>query len=116
VKNGVGRDIPEYIEGIGELKPYVSPFDIEPKGSKAGSKLKRPLPHKSKLIGSLEDAIRATGLKDGMTISFHHHFRSGDYIVNMVVDAIAKLGIKDLRIASSSLSSVHGPLIDHIKN
>lgn len=116
VKNGVGRDIPEYIEGIGELKPYVRPFDLEPKGNKVGAKLKRPLPHKSKLIKSIEDAVRATGLKDGMTISFHHHFRSGDYIVNMVMEVISKLGIKDLRIAASSLTSIHGPLVDHIKN
>lgn len=116
VKNGVGRDIPEYIEGIGEIKAYTSPFDTIPTGSKAGKKLKRPLPHKSKLVDSIEEAIRATGLKDGMTISFHHHFRSGDYIVNMVMDIIAKMGIKDITIAPSSLSTCHGPLIQHIKN
>ena len=32
----------------------------------------------NKLVPSLEEAIRRTGLKDGMTISFHHHFRNGD--------------------------------------
>ena len=26
-------------------------------------------------IVTLEEAIRKSGLKDGMTISFHHHFR-----------------------------------------
>lgn len=26
-------------------------------------------------IATLEEAIRKCGLKDGMTISFHHHFR-----------------------------------------
>ncbi|MBR3154825.1 MAG: hypothetical protein IKF10_07465, partial [Lachnospiraceae bacterium] len=34
----------------------------------------------SKLINSIEEAIRATGLKDGMTVSFHHHLRNGDYV------------------------------------
>lgn len=116
VKNGVGRSIPEYIERIGKLKAYESAFSIVPMGNKAGPKLKRPLPHKSKLINSLEEAIRATGLRDGMTISFHHHFRNGDYIVNMVVDVIAKMGIKDLKLAPSSLGTCHGPLIQHIKN
>lgn len=115
-KNGVGREIPEYIEGIGHIKPYESPFSIIPEGNKAGSKLKRPLPHKDKLVGSIEEAIKATGLKDGMTISFHHHFRNGDYIVNMVMDVIASLGIKDIRLAPSSLGTCHGPLIEHIKN
>ncbi|MGN9166045.1 citrate lyase subunit alpha [Tissierellaceae bacterium HCP3S3_D8] len=116
VKNGVGRSIPEYIERIGKLKAYESAFSIVPMGNKAGPKLKRPLPHKSKLINNLEEAIRATGLRDGMTISFHHHFRNGDYIVNMVVDVIAKMGIKDLKLAPSSLGTCHGPLIQHIKN
>ena len=115
-KNGVDRDIPKYLEGIGQLKPYESPFSLIPEGEKAGPKLKRPLPHESKLVDSIEDAIKATGLKDGMTISFHHHFRNGDYIVNMVVDVIAKMGIKDLKLAPSSLGTCHGPLIEHIKS
>lgn len=116
IKNGVGREIPEYIEGIGNIKPYESPFSVIPEGNKVGPKLKRPLPHKTKLIDSIEEAVKATGLKDGMTVSFHHHFRTGDYIVNMVMDVIAKMGIKDIKIAPSSLSTCHGPLIDHIKN
>ncbi len=69
-----------------------------------------------KIVSSLEEAIRRTGLKDGMTISFHHHFRNGDYIINMVLDAIAEMGIKDLTVAASSLSSCHAPMIKHIQN
>jgi citrate lyase subunit alpha/citrate CoA-transferase len=71
---------------------------------------------KNKIVESLQEAIRLSGLKDGMTISFHHHFRNGDFIVNMVVDAIAKLGIKHLTLAASSLIDIHKPLIEHIKN
>lgn len=69
-----------------------------------------------KLCASLTEAIEKAGLKDGMTISFHHHFRAGDYIVNMVLDAIAKLGIKDLRVAASSLTDCHAPMIEHIRS
>ena len=29
-----------------------------------------------------------------MTVSFHHHLRNGDYVVNMVIDACAEMGIK----------------------
>ena len=65
---------------------------------------------------SLEDAIKQSGLKDGMTISFHHHFRGGDKVVNMVVDKLAQMGFKNLRLAASSLQDVHEPLIEHIKN
>ena len=69
----------------------------------------------SKVV-TLEEAIRRSGLKDGMTISFHHHFRGGDKVVNMVVDKLAQMGFKDLKLAASSLSDVHKPLIEHIKN
>ncbi|MDV3182509.1 MAG: citrate lyase subunit alpha, partial [Candidatus Phytoplasma australasiaticum] len=32
----------------------------------------------NKVLNSLEEAIVKSGLKDGMTISFHHAFRHGD--------------------------------------
>lgn len=69
-----------------------------------------------KVLPSLEEAVKRSGLRDGMTISFHHHFRNGDYVVNMVMDVIAKMGIKNLTVAASSLTDCHFPLIDHIKN
>ncbi|MFP3153972.1 citrate lyase subunit alpha [Lachnospiraceae bacterium ZAX-1] len=70
----------------------------------------------SKIVESIEKAVELSGLSDGMTISFHHHFRDGDYIVNMVMDTLAKMGFKGLIIAASSLSACHAPLVEHIKN
>ena len=70
----------------------------------------------NKVLPSLEDAIRAAGLRDGMTISFHHHFRGGDHVVNHVVDTLARMGFKNLTLAASSLAAVHAPLIEHIQN
>ena len=70
----------------------------------------------NKVLPSLEDAIRAAGLRDGMTISFHHHFRGGDHVVNHVVDTLARMGYKNLTLAASSLAAVHAPLIAHIKS
>jgi citrate lyase subunit alpha/citrate CoA-transferase len=70
----------------------------------------------NKIVASLEEAIEKSGLKDGMTISFHHHFRNGDYVINMVMDVIAKMGFKNLTLAASSLIDIHKPLIEHIKN
>lgn len=74
------------------------------------------LQQKSPKLVTLEEAIRRSGLRDGMTISFHHHFRGGDKVVNMVVDKLAAMGFKDLHLAASSLQDVHAPLIQHIKN
>ncbi|MDG6896317.1 citrate lyase subunit alpha [Volucribacter amazonae] len=69
-----------------------------------------------KLCDSLEQAIRRSGLQDGMTISFHHAFRAGDFVVNLVVDKLAEMGFKNLVLASSSLTDIHAPLVQHIKN
>lgn len=77
---------------------------------------KAELQASSPKLVSLEEAIRRTGLQDGMTISFHHHFRGGDKVVNMVVDKLAEMGFKNLHLAASSLQDVHSPLIEHIKS
>ncbi|WXS25363.1 citrate lyase subunit alpha [Salmonella enterica subsp. enterica serovar Infantis] len=69
-----------------------------------------------KICDSLEEAIRRSGLKNGMTISFHHAFRGGDKVVNMVMAKLAEMGFRDLTLASSSLIDAHWPLIEHIKN
>ena len=67
--------------------------------------------NQNKLHDSLEAAIRASGLQNGMTISFHHAFRDGDKTVNMVLDKLAEMGFKDLTLAASSLTNCHSPLI-----
>src|SRR6056297_707222 len=51
-----------------------------------------------------------------MTISFHHHLRNGDFVLNSVLNKVAEMGIKDLTIAPSSVFPVHIDIIDHIKN
>lgn len=70
----------------------------------------------NKVAASLRKAIELSELKDGMTISFHHHLRNGDYVVNMVLDEIAKMGIRDINVAASSLFPVHEALIQNIKD
>ncbi len=70
----------------------------------------------NKVVNSIREAIKLAGLKDGMTISFHHHLRNGDYVLNMVMAEIADMGIKDLTVNASSLFDIHAPLLDHIKN
>ena len=70
----------------------------------------------SKLISSIREAIEKTGLRDGMTISFHHHMRNGDFVLNMVLEQAAEMGIKDLTVNASSIFDIHEPIIEHIKN
>ncbi len=70
----------------------------------------------SKLVSSIKEAIIKCGLKDGMTISFHHHMRNGDHVLNMVMEEIANMGFKDINVNASSIFDVHEPIIEHIKN
>lgn len=70
----------------------------------------------TKVVKSIREAIGLSGLKDGMTVSFHHHLRNGDHVLNMVMAEIAGLGIRDLTVNASSLFDIHQPLADHIRN
>ena len=70
----------------------------------------------SKIVKTLKEAIALSGLRDGMTVSFHHHLRNGDFVLNMVLEAIAEMGLKNLNVNASSLFDVHMPLLSHIEN
>ena len=69
-----------------------------------------------KVVKTLKEVIALSGLKDGMTVSFHHHMRNGDFVLNMVMAEIAASGIKDINVNASSLFDVHMPLLEHIRN
>ncbi|MEJ8822776.1 citrate lyase subunit alpha [Variovorax humicola] len=42
--------------------------------------------------------------------------RNGDQVLNQVLAVASARGLRDLRIAASSLFPVHAPLVDHIRN
>ncbi|MCD9496583.1 citrate lyase subunit alpha [Photobacterium carnosum] len=93
-----------------KLEPFVNFNDIKPHLSNAETRKSH------KIYADLKSAITAVGLTDGMTISFHHSFRGGDKTINMVMATIAEMGFKNLTLASSSLTTVHSPLVEHIAN
>lgn len=116
MKNALGRDIPENIGGIGEVKAFAGAFDTLPTMNRQAPKVKSIRPTDSKLVESLAEVFAKIPVTDGMTLSFHHHFRNGDGVVNMVLATAAKLGLKNLKVALSSVFPVHAPLIEHVKN
>ena len=69
-----------------------------------------------KVVHSLKEAIELAGVQSGMTVSFHHHLRNGDFVLNMVMEELAQKGIKNLTVNASSVFDCHKPLIDHIQN
>ena len=115
MKNLIGHEIPEQVAehlGLGIYGVNVDPR-VEGKDTASSSEKEQK---RSKVVGSIEEAVRLCGLKDGMTLSFHHHFRNGDHVLNQVMETLARMGFKNLRVASSSLTDVHAPLVEHIKN
>ena len=116
MKNTLGREIPEYIEGYGKVTPFEGAFKHTGIKTKKEVKVNSVTPKQEKVLNSIEEVIDKVGIRDGMTISFHHHLRNGDYVLNIVVEAIAKKGIKNITVAVSSIFPNHAPLIEHIKN
>ena len=114
----VDEELLKSIKGYEDRKAYEEPYINQPKITlvETTSKNIKDKMKRDKLENTLKDAIEKAGLKDGMTISFHHHFRTGDKLLMMVVNIIAEMGIKDIRIAASSLTSAHSALVEHIKN
>lgn len=67
------------------------------------------------LIG-FDQVFDKLDLKDGMTVSFHHHLRNGDYVLNMVMEKLHEKGLKNLRLAASSVFACHEPLVAMIED
>lgn len=115
IMNDAGRELPLQISEFGRVEPYLR--EHKPIQRKYEARQKTFVYNKieSKLILDLKEALVNCGIKDGMTISFHHHLRDGDYVINMVMKEIALMGIKNLTLAASSLQKIHEPLIEYIK-
>ncbi len=116
MKNVLGREFPEYIEGYRKIKPFEGAFKNLGEREKVSVKVSSANPGDKKVLDSIDEALNKIDIKDGMTISFHHHLRNGDFVLNNVLYAIAKRGIKDITVAASSIFPVHEPLVEHMKN
>jgi Citrate lyase, alpha subunit (CitF) len=88
MRNAVGREIPERIEGYRSVKPFTSAFANLGTVTKAPIRLSSAVPGKSKVLPNIRTALDACDLKEGATISFHQHLRNGDHVLNMVLQEI----------------------------
>jgi citrate lyase subunit alpha/citrate CoA-transferase len=112
--NAVGRMVPDEIDGR-TLKPFMGAWADHGTGRKVGPPIRAAVDYRNKLRASLDEAIDACEIKNGMTVSFHHHLRDGDFLVNMVAERLATRGLKDLVFAPSALFPVHEPLVNYIE-
>ncbi|MDR3296242.1 MAG: citrate lyase subunit alpha [Clostridiales Family XIII bacterium] len=115
MENILGREVPDFIEGYGSVKHFTGAFANLGERKKVATKIQSAVPGNRKLLSSVTEAIAKTGVKDGMTLSFHHHLRNGDQIVNLVMQAVADMGIKDIHLAASGIFACHEPLVPLIE-
>ncbi len=118
VINAAGRRVPLQING-----QAVVPFKGVGKHRPSGLKYAPPIPScadfpadGNKLTGSLEEALRKCGLRDGMTISTHHHLRDGDLISNKIFEIASSMGVKDLVWFPSASFPCNDPVIKYLED
>jgi citrate lyase subunit alpha / citrate CoA-transferase len=117
-KNSIGREVPEIVNGT-PMIPFRGIGGYHPGGNKYGPPINTCSDYPSdgnKVITSLQEALRKSGLQDGMTISTHHHFRNGDIIANQVFEIASEMGIKNLVWFPSASFECHSPLIKYLEN
>jgi len=105
--NGVGRDIPE------GLKPFVS-------SSNFMNEKRKLMPKKNKVdkpvfLPDFASAFEILAVKSGMTLSFHHHLRNGDKVIQLICDEIKAKNLQDIHLAPSSIFPSYTSLADLVK-
>lgn len=116
--NAVGREIPEEVLKATGKEVFKGAYAYDNyEYTKAAPKAHAMVdPKRSKMVESIHEALVKCEIKDGMTISFHHHFREGDYVVNMVMEEIHNMGIKGITICASSLGKANDPIVPYIED
>ena len=114
IKNILGRELPEHSDGRTNL-PFMGIGKYKPHGRKAGPPIPSGKDYKNKIKADIDSVLKKLNLFDGMVISFHHHLRNGDILVNLVLEKLDQLGLKDIILAPSALFPVHEPIVKLIK-
>jgi citrate lyase subunit alpha/citrate CoA-transferase len=113
-RNAAGRMVPAYVNGR-EQRPYSGINEPLPAGNKAAPPIRSSAQYPmngDKRVPDLATALKQCGLRDGMTISSHHHLRDGDQVALAALQTAASLGAKDLMWFPSASFPAHAPVID----
>jgi len=118
VKNAAGRLVPTEINGKPAV-PYQGVHQFRPSGRKAAPPIRSCADYPAdgnKIVGSLREALERCGVKNGMTVGTHHHFRNGDFVANAVMDTLADMGVRDVVWAPSASFPCHAPMVRHLES
>jgi len=118
VVNAAGRPVPAEINGEPAI-PYRGVGKYKPSAGKYSPVIPSCADYPAdgnKCVASLKEALLKAGIRDGMTISTHHHLRDGDLVAGMVFDVAHELGIKGLRWFPSASFPCHARLIPYLED
>lgn len=108
MKNALGRPVPA------GFVPYSG---VIGKDNPRRRLEKRPaLNQENKLIADIAAVFDRLEIGDGATLSFHHHLRDGDEVMNLVLAEVKRRGLKNLTLAPSSVFPNHHLLAELIEN
>lgn len=118
VKNAAGRYVPTVVNGVATI-PYKGVNKYRLVHSMFAPPVRSCADFPSdgnKLVKNLKEALKKSGLKNGMTISTHHHLRNGDGLTNVLFDTIKEMGIKNIRWYPSASFPCHEYLIKYLED
>jgi citrate lyase subunit alpha/citrate CoA-transferase len=118
VINAAGRRVPLEINGQPVI-PFKGVGGHRPDGRKYSPLIPTSIDFPAdgnKVVGSLEEALRKCGLRNGMTISTHHHLRDGDLVNNSIFDIASGMGVRDLVWFPSASFPCNEPLIRYLED
>ena len=116
--NAAGREVVSEINGETGI-PFQGVGKYRPEGKKHAppiSTCREYPPDGDKRVKDLRTALINAGIRDGMTISTHHHFRNGDMLANLIFDIANEMGIKGLRWFPSASFPCHEHLIQYLED
>ena len=91
-------------------------MDLLNKDMSAEFKPVNKLEKENKMVENISELFDKLEIKDGATLSFHHHLRNGDFVLNMVFEEVKRRGIKDITLVASSIFPCHEPIVPLIKD
>jgi citrate lyase subunit alpha/citrate CoA-transferase len=118
ITNALGRRVPTMVNGR-EQVPFVGIEGNPPSGRKSGPPIRSSNDYPAsgdKRVPDLETALRLCGLRDGMTISSHHHLRNGDRVALTALQIAAGMGARDLVWFPSASFPCHEPVIELMRS
>jgi len=72
--------------------------------------------NQDKWLDSIAAVFDMIPIRSGMTLSFHHHLRNGDFVLNLVIEEIKRRKLTNMTLAPSAIFPIHEPMVELIKS